>query len=109
MELTPRDRLVIATIEAIRAKHDACTAAAVAAQMKISKAYMSEVMHDMISNDILTFSREVPGSLRLSGRARAELFPPEAVAADRHVCDHADCDWPNEKALVMHQRRTHNV
>ena len=107
MELTPRDRQVIGTIERIRDQHHACTAAAVAAHLKISKAYMSEVMHDMITNGLLTFSREVPGSLRLTDTARAELFPAEAATADRDVLTCDECDWPTAKALEMHRRRSH--
>lgn len=104
MELTPRDRQVIAIIERTREKHHACTAASVAAQLKMSKAYMSEVMHDMIVRGLLVFSPEMPGSLRISDDTAAELFPTEAteVAADRHVC--TECDWPTSNALNAHMR-----
>ena len=106
MELSERDRRVIATIEQIRDAHHACTAAAVAATLKISRAYMSDVMHDMIERDLLTFNPELPGSLRLTDAARAELFPSEA-AAGRHVCSQPGCEWPTEEALRTHVQRKH--
>lgn len=106
MQLTDRDRRVIAAIEDVRAENDACTAAAVAARLHISRAYMSDVMHEMIESGLLMFNPEIPGSLRLTPEAKAELFPPEA-AGNRHVCTEVGCDWPNEAALAAHARRSH--
>lgn len=104
MELSPRDRQVIATIEGLRERHHACTAAAVAVSLKISRAYMSDVMHDMIERGVLTFEPEMPGSLRVNDALRAELFPAEAAVV-RHVCDEPGCDWPNKAALDGHSRK----
>lgn len=106
MELTERDRRVIATIEQIRDEHHACTATAVAVRLKISKAYMFDVMHDMIERDLLIFNPEITGSLRVTDAVRAELFPAETTAV-RHVCNEPGCDWPTEPSLVAHQRRVH--
>ena len=110
MDLNERDRRIIATIEELRERHHACTAAAVAAKLKISRTYMSEIMHDMIERELLTFEAEMPGSLRLTEATRAALFPPEAdsgVTAVRDVCDEPGCDWPTPKAVAMHKRRAH--
>lgn len=81
MELTSRDRQVITTIEALREKHHACTAAGVAATLKISRAYMHEVMHDMITRGILTFEAEMPGSLRVVEEVRAD----DAFVVERRI------------------------
>jgi hypothetical protein len=94
--------MVVAAIEQIREHNEACTAAAVAHALKISRAYMSDVMHEMIERDILTFNPEIPGSLRLTKTARAELFPVEA--AGRHVCNEPGCEWPTKAALDGHSR-----
>ena len=97
-ELTDRDKVVISTITEIRAQYHACTAAEVAARMKLSKAYLHEVMWDMIARGLVAFDAAMPGSLRVV--ADATTAPEPAVA---HVCD--VCDWPTEQALTMHQRK----
>ena len=100
IELSDRDRSVIAAIDSVRALHHACTAAAVADLLHVSRAYMSEVMHDMISRGLLTFTPEMPGSLRVI--VEHDETPATAVA-----CEMPGCGWPNQKALAMHQRRAH--
>ena len=101
--LSERDRRVISEVERIRHTHGACTAASVAAALKISKTYMSEVMHDMIVSGKLEFTASIPGSLRLTKELFEFLYPPVPVEAGEIRCEH--CDWPNKAALTGHMKK----
>ena len=99
-ELSERDKTVIATIHQVRSEYHACTAAEVAARLKLSKAYLHEVMHDMISRGLVEFNAEMPGSVRVVADATVN---DEIVDAPAHVC--GECDWPTKQALMMHARK----
>ena len=100
--INARDRDVMTYIETIRGEYHACTAAAIATKMKLSKAYLHEVMWDMIERGLVAFNPEMPGSVHVTQRGAHALG--HEVKPD-HRC--SICDWPSEQALAGHMRAKH--
>jgi len=64
IELTQRDLDILTAIREIRQEYQACTAAAVAVRLHLSRPWVFELLHGMHDRGLVTWNAEMPGSLR---------------------------------------------
>lgn len=102
MELTERKREIIALIGIVRDEHHSCTASEVATRLQISKSYLSEVMHEMKGEGLVSWSDGVPGSV-------IALVDVDGNSPSQASLSCAVCGWPDEKALAGHTNAKHRV
>lgn len=79
---TNTDRTILEAIDAVRIKHDACTAKAVASRTKMSVAYVKNRLLLMRDAGLVTWNA-MPGSLRRVSEPRiADEMPVDSVVSD---------------------------
>lgn len=99
------DAAIITAISDIRAKHHACTAAAVAARLRLSQPYLHELVHGMVKRNLLAYT-EMPGSLRaLDPIPTDEATAP--VSDGKPTCEVCGQAFKSNAGVAAHRRFKH--